>query len=105
VVSSGSADSATADSSATTEAPTAATTVVSRTILEDFPNCGEKGTSTRVVGGTEIVQNEYPWLCSLKYKVVKVKLFKHVVGHTENYLKQMQHTGVRMKHTSTGPTS
>jgi hypothetical protein len=47
-----------------------ATTVTSRTVLEDFPSCGEKGTSTRVVGGTEVVMNEYPWLCSLKYKVL-----------------------------------
>ena len=65
---SGTAASATTDS---TTAAAAATTVVSRTVLEDFPNCGEKGTSTRVVGGTEVVQNEYPWLCSLKYKVTR----------------------------------
>ena len=71
IVGSGLTDSGTAASATTdsTTAAAAATTVVSRTVLEDFPNCGEKGTSTRVVGGTEVVQNEYPWLCSLKYKV------------------------------------
>jgi hypothetical protein len=59
-------------SDSSTEPPSeAATTVTSRTVLEDFPSCGEKGTSTRVVGGTEVVMNEYPWLCSLKYKVVQ----------------------------------
>ena len=68
---SGTAASATTDS---TTAAAAATTVVSRTVLEDFPNCGEKGTSTRVVGGTEVVQNEYPWLCSLKYKVTRAQI-------------------------------
>ncbi len=56
--------------SSTEPAGEEATTVTSRTVLEDFPSCGEKGTSTRVVGGTEVVMNEYPWLCSLKYKVV-----------------------------------
>ena len=35
--------------------------------LSDFPDCGEKGSSTRVIGGTEVVENEYPWLCSLTY--------------------------------------
>ena len=39
-----------------------------RDFLEDFPDCGEKGSASRVVGGTEITENEYPWLCSLKYK-------------------------------------
>ena len=37
-------------------------------MLTDFPDCGEKGSASRVVGGSEIVENEYPWLCSLKYK-------------------------------------
>merc|ERR1719500_658487 len=43
------------------------TTVSPRTRLEDFDDCGEKGSATRVIGGTEIVENEYPWLCSLTY--------------------------------------
>ena len=73
---SGTAASATTDS---TTAAAAATTVVSRTVLEDFPNCGEKGTSTRVVGGTEVVQNEYPWLCSLKYKVPRAQIHPPLV--------------------------
>jgi hypothetical protein len=57
-------------STTSSSVPTVTTTVASRTVLEDFPNCGEKGTSTKVVGGTEIVMNEYPWLCSLKYKAI-----------------------------------
>ncbi len=40
----------------------------SSTRLEDFPDCGEKGTNTRIVGGTEVAPNEYPWLCSLQYQ-------------------------------------
>jgi len=55
------------ESTSTTE-PTTTTTFTPRTILEDFPNCGVKGSSNRVIGGTEVVENEYPWLCSLKYR-------------------------------------
>ena len=58
-------NSAAADSS--TAAP-ATTTYTPRTTLSDFPSCGVKGSSNRVVGGTEVVENEYPWLCSLKYR-------------------------------------
>ena len=39
-----------------------------RSIFEDFPDCGFKGSSTRVIGGENILENEYPWLCSLKYR-------------------------------------
>ena len=59
-------NSAAADSSST--AAPATTTYTPRTTLSDFPNCGLKGSSNRVVGGTEVVENEYPWLCSLKYR-------------------------------------
>jgi len=55
------------ESTSTTE-PATTTTFEPRTILEDFPNCGIKGSSNRVIGGTEVVENEYPWLCSLKYR-------------------------------------
>ena len=58
-------NSAAGDSS--TAAP-ATTTYTPRTTLSDFPSCGVKGSSNRVVGGTEVVENEYPWLCSLKYR-------------------------------------
>jgi len=54
-------------SAPTTTTTTSGTTVSPRTSLEDFDDCGEKGSSTRVIGGTEIVENEYPWLCSLTY--------------------------------------
>jgi len=37
-------------------------------LLENYPDCGVKGSSTKVVGGSQIVENEYPWLCSLKYR-------------------------------------
>ena len=50
--------------STTTETPT---TPSPRTVLADFPDCGEKGSATRVIGGAEVVENEYPWLCSLTY--------------------------------------
>ena len=54
-----------ATTGATTDATT--TTFQPRRRLEDFPECGEKGSSTRVVGGAEVVEGEYPWLCSLTY--------------------------------------
>ena len=40
------------ESTSTTE-PATTTTFEPRTILEDFPNCGIKGSSNRVIGGTE----------------------------------------------------
>jgi len=52
----------------TTQSTTSTTEFVPRSVLEDFHNCGVKGSSNRVVGGTEVVENEYPWLCSLKYR-------------------------------------
>jgi len=54
-------------SAPTTTTSGTTTTVSPRTRLEDFDDCGEKGSATRVIGGTEIVENEYPWLCSLTY--------------------------------------
>jgi len=64
------ATTATTTTTTTTTTSPATTTdeVVVRTVLEDFSFCGEKGSTTRVVGGKEVVENEYPWLCSLKYK-------------------------------------
>ena len=53
--------------SSTSASPAITTTFKPRSVLTDFPDCGVKGSSNRVVGGTEVVENEYPWLCSLKY--------------------------------------
>jgi len=53
--------------SSTPSSSTTTTTFKPRSVLADFPDCGVKGSSNRVVGGTEVVENEYPWLCSLKY--------------------------------------
>lgn len=57
-----------AGSPVTTTTATTTTTFEPRSVFEDFPECGVKGSATRVIGGTEIVENEYPWLCSLKYR-------------------------------------
>ena len=46
VISGGLAESTTASTTTTTFEP--------RTVLEDFPNCGVKGSSNRVIGGTEV---------------------------------------------------
>jgi len=54
--------------SSSTSRPTSTTPFVPRSVLEDFDNCGVKGSSNRVIGGSEVVENEYPWLCSLKYR-------------------------------------
>lgn len=78
-------DSFSSSSSTTGETTTTTTTTFEpRTLLENFPDCGVKGSSNRVVGGAEvmveliksrdvvilvkIVEGEYPWLCSLKYR-------------------------------------
>ena len=45
--------SATTASTTTTE-KTSTTTFAPRTLLENFPDCGVKGSSNRVVGGTEV---------------------------------------------------
>jgi len=52
----------------TTARPATTTPFVQRSVLKDFDNCGVKGSSNRVIGGAEVVENEYPWLCSLKYR-------------------------------------
>ena len=42
----------------TSTVSTTTTTFTPRTLLEDFDMCGVKGSSKRVVGGTEVVENE-----------------------------------------------
>eukprot|EP00096_Caligus_rogercresseyi_P011233 TRINITY_DN4357_c0_g1_i1.p2 TRINITY_DN4357_c0_g1~~TRINITY_DN4357_c0_g1_i1.p2 ORF type:complete len:452 (-),score=65.83 TRINITY_DN4357_c0_g1_i1:1528-2883(-) len=51
----------------TTTRPTLPQPPVNTNAFRSFPNCGEKGASTRIIGGEEIQENEYPWLCSLRF--------------------------------------
>ena len=53
-------------STTTTSTSTTTQLSISKHILEDFPHCGEKGSANKVIGGTQIHENEYPWLCSLR---------------------------------------
>ena len=57
----------TSENQESTTTTTTTTTFKPRSVLSDYPDCGVKGSSNRVIGGTEVVKNEYPWLCSLKY--------------------------------------
>ena len=49
-------DSSSSSSSTTGETTTTTTTTFEpRTLLENYPDCGVKGSSNRVVGGTEVI--------------------------------------------------
>ncbi|XP_040582967.1 serine protease 33 [Lepeophtheirus salmonis] len=52
----------------TSSSSTTTPSLIPDKVLRNFPFCGEKGVSTRIIGGKDIRENEYPWLCSLRFR-------------------------------------
>ena len=64
--------------SSSTSRPTSTTPFVPRSVLEDFDNCGVKGSSNRVIGGSEVIRIINFYLQSRNTDVYRVFTKKYI---------------------------